>query len=138
MHIETCHIQNPGLFRTRNIIKACQTWTMIRHIQSQNSLIKNFQRYLGIYKDYYRHYLLENKKSDFEKRDTDSVHLWVKFSIPNVVLRVYTRKISNMFLWGASFSYVLTKYLLKCPSSQNSSPFQNFPDSGIFNHIQRY
>ena len=36
----------------------------------------------------------ENKKKcpDFAEKDSDSVHLWVKYSIQNVVLRVSRRK----------------------------------------------
>ena len=41
------------------------------------------------------------KKSDFWKKSPDCVHLWVKFFIQNVVLRVYGRK--KMFPWRASF-----------------------------------
>ena len=43
--------------------------------------------------------LFENRQKcpDFIKKGPDCVHLWVKFSIENVNLRVITSKISEMF-----------------------------------------
>ena len=43
--------------------------------------------------------LFENRKKcpDFGKKGPDCVHLWVKFSIQNVVLRVSRRKNLKMF-----------------------------------------
>ena len=49
----------------------------------------------------------------FEKKD----HFCVKFSIQNVVLRVYRRKNSKILPCGAFLSVFLTKCLLKCPNS---------------------
>ena len=57
---------------------------------------------------------------DFRKKGPDCVHLWVKFSIENIVSRVFRRKISKMFPCRASFSCVfdvLLKHLSICPSS---------------------
>ena len=52
-----------------------------------------------------------------EKKDPDCVHLWVKFSIKNAVLRVSRRKNSqNVSLWGL-FKMFLRKCLAKYPSS---------------------
>ena len=46
--------------------------------------------------------LFENQKKypDFGKKIPDCVHLWVKFSIQNVALRVSRRKKSIMLPWG--------------------------------------
>ena len=51
------------------------------------------------------------------KKGPDCVHLWVKFSIQDVVLVVCRRENSKMFPCGAFFLVLLTKYLSKCPSS---------------------
>ena len=50
--------------------------------------------------------------SDFGQKDLDCFHLWVKFSIQNVVLRVSTIKSYKMFLWWAnkSYSFILRHY----------------------------
>ena len=60
----------------------------------------------------------ENRKhwSDFGKKGPDCVHLWVKFSIQNVVLKVSRRKKSQIFPCGSFFLLFLTKCLSKCPS----------------------
>ena len=43
--------------------------------------------------------LFQNRKNclDFEKKEPDCAHLWVKLSIQNIVLRVSRRKNSKMF-----------------------------------------
>ena len=51
-----------------------------------------------------------------EKKSHDCVHLWVKFSIENIVLRVSRRKNSKIFPCGAFF-VLLMKCLSKCPNS---------------------
>ena len=48
LHIQSCHIQNLNL-EPKASSKTCQTCRMIRH--SQNSLLKHFQGYSGIFKD---------------------------------------------------------------------------------------
>ena len=61
--------------------------------------------------------------SDFGKKGPDCVHLWVKFSIQNVVLRVPRRKISKKcFLVGPLFLVFFMKCLSKCPSFTNLPP----------------
>ena len=54
----------------------------------------------------------ENRKKhpDFGKEGPDSVHLWVKYSIQNVVLRVSRRKNSKIFPAGPFFLVFLTKF----------------------------
>ena len=68
--------------------------------------------------------LFENQKRcfDFWKNGPECVHLWVKFSIQNVALRVSRRKNSKMFPCGVFFLVLLMKCLFKCPSSLNLSP----------------
>ena len=57
----------------------------------------------------------------FWKKSADCVHLWVKFPIQNVSLKVSRRKRYKMFLCWAIFSCdFLTKCLPKCPSSTKS------------------
>ena len=73
------------------------------------------------------------KCPDFGKNGPDCVHLWIKFTIYNVVLRVFRTKISKMFLCGASFLLFLTECLSKCPTSTNPPPSIY---ASIFNHIQ--
>ena len=47
----------------------------------------------------------ENRKKcpDFRKKSSPYDHLWVKFSIQNIILRVSRRKNSKMFPWGLFF-----------------------------------
>ena len=62
----------------------------------------------------------ENRKCPyFGKKGSDSVHLWVKFSIDNAVLRVSKRKTPKCFPVGFIFLVFLTKCLSKCTSSTN-------------------
>ena len=55
------------------------------------------------------------------RKNSNFVHLWVKFSIQNVVLRVSRRKSSKNFPCEAFFIVFLTKCLLKCTNSTNPS-----------------
>ena len=59
--------------------------------------------------------LFENQKTcpDFGKKGPGCVHLWVKFSIQNVVLRISRRKISKMFPCGASFSCIFDEMFIE-------------------------
>ena len=53
------------------------------------------------------------------------VHFWVKFSIQNVVLRVSSRKISEMFPCRASFSCAFDEmFISKYPSSTDLGIFR--------------
>ena len=67
--------------------------------------------------------LFENRKKcpGFGKKDPHCFHLWVKFSIQCVVLRVSWRKNSKMLHSGASFFVRLTKCLSKCHISTPQS-----------------
>ena len=60
----------------------------------------------------------ENRRNcpDLGKKSHDCVHLWVKFSIENIILRVSRRKNSKKFPCGAFF-VLLMKCLSKCPNS---------------------
>ena len=123
MDIKTSHIQNPGLFRTQDIFESLSDIYKAYHAFSESwhtrsSLFKHFQGYLCIFR-YVNAYsatitsaqlvrreeafpaLLENP--DAGKKDPDCVHLWVKFSIQNVVLRVSGRKNSKIFPGGTFF-----------------------------------
>ena len=68
-------------------------------------------------------FFFENRKKyfDFGKIGFDCVHLWVKFSIQNVVLRVSRRKSSKSFFVGPFLHMFLTKCLSKCPNSMKPS-----------------
>ena len=72
----------------------------------------------------------KNRKKcpDFGQKNPDCVHLWIKFSIQNVVSRVIKRKNSKMFPWEAIFLVFFTKCLLKCPSfiPPSSTALKNF------------
>ena len=48
-------------------------------------------------------------------KDLHCVHLWVKPSIQNVVLRASRRKNSKMFPCGASFSGVFDNIIIEAP-----------------------
>ena len=122
--------------------RVCETCKMMYYISSIFSFLSlnrffNFQGYLGIFRDIDAYsathtgtqlggegrpplsYLnMENKFSDFGKKGpTDYVHIWVKFSIQNVVLRIPWRKNSKMFSCGPLFLVFSLKCLSKCPSS---------------------
>ena len=81
---------------------------------SQNSLFKHFQGYLEImrYIDAYSATL----SGALLKKDRDWLHLWLKFSIQNVVLILSWKKIQNVSLRGF-FLVFLTKCLSNCSSS---------------------
>ena len=74
---------------------------------SQNSLFKHFQLYLGISRDtitgvqlkwggetFFALFRNLKKYPDFEKKDPDCVHIWVKFSIENIVFSEMFIKVS--------------------------------------------
>ena len=100
--------------------------------------MKYFQGYLGIFRDIDAYSstftdaqqggrgeastaVSENWKKcpGFRKKGPDCAHLWVKFSIQSVVLRVSRKKISKMLPCGVSFSCVFDECLSKCSSSTN-------------------
>ena len=67
----------------------------------------------------------ENKKkySYFRKTSPDCVHLWIKFSIQNVVLGVSKRKNSKkMFPSETFFSCVFDEMLIEVPQFQETYP----------------
>ena len=138
MHIQPYHIQNPGWLRTQDTFKILSNMYNdnidSEPCHSQNILFKHFQRYLGILRDLYTYSatltdvqlggkvdaspaFFKKRKNcpDFWKEDLDCVHLWVKFSIQNVVLRVSRRKNSKMFPWRASFSGVFEEIFIEEP-----------------------
>ena len=124
-----------GLFRTWGIFKSLpnmydnsETW------HSQNSLFKQFQWYLGIFRDIDAYSitlireqvgerdeasptLFENQKRcpDIAKKDPDCIHFGVKFRIQNVVLRIFKRKIPRYFPPGPLCLALLTKCLYNSP-----------------------
>ena len=49
------------------------------------------------------------------KKGPDCVRHWVKFSIQNIVLRVYRRESSKLFPRGAFFSCVFDEMLIEVP-----------------------
>ena len=55
------------------------------------------------------------KCPDFGKEGPDCTHLWVRFSIQNVVLRVSRRKHSKIFSCRASFSCVFDEMFIEVP-----------------------
>ena len=87
---------------------------------------------------------IENRKKcpDFGTEDLDCVHLFVKFSIQNVVLRVSRRKNSEMFLCGACFSSVFDEMFIEVPQfAVLLGPFLNIlshlkPCETLTRHIQ--
>ena len=126
------HSLHGAIFRTRAYLepkassKACQTCKMIMHnSEPRKSLFKHFQRYLATFRNIDAYsatftngklgrrgeaspFLFENRKKcpNFLKKGPDCVHLWVKFYIQNVVLKVPRRKISTILPCGVSFSSV--------------------------------
>ena len=100
-------------------VKVCWLYEMIMHIQSPgmfrtvySSIFKDIRHIMDI--DAYSATLTDRKWdlpcsfwnpekcSDFGKNGPDCVHLRIKFTIYNVVLRVFKTKTSKMFLCGAS------------------------------------
>ena len=86
--------------------------------------------------------LFEIKKKclDFGKKGPDCVHLWLKFSIQNIVSKVSRRKTSKMFPYGTSFSCVFDKIFIKVPQSHNFRYLgpEVCSKSCLFRHIQIY
>ena len=107
------HIQNPGIFKTvyPSIFKDIQGCLgILMHIQPHSQA-----RDQGRKERHPRPFLkIEKRVLIFVP---DSVHLWIKYFIQNVVLRGSTKKNSRMFPCGASFSRFLTKSQSNCPSS---------------------
>ena len=56
------------------------------------------------------------------KKCPDCVHLWVKFSIQNVVLKLSRRKNSNILPCGAFFLVFVTKSSSQCTNSTRPPP----------------
>ena len=124
-------IYNCATFRTLAYLEPEASSKYVQHVRwssyseswhSHNSLFKHFQGYLGIFSSINAYSatltgvqlaesgeasltLFENRKgcTDFGKKGPDCVHLWVKFPIQNLVLRVSRRKNSKMFPCGTSF-----------------------------------
>ena len=107
----------------------------------QKSIFKHFQKYLGIFRDFHAYSvtltgaylgegeeastaLFKNRKTcpDFWNEGHDCSHIWVKFFIQNVVLRLSKREKPKMFPCGASFLVFLMKFVSKCPRSTNLPP----------------
>ena len=107
--------------------KACQTSKMIKHIHSPGiirtvywSIFNYILGYSGILMHIYPNSQATNKRggghpctflkikksTDFGKKGPDCVHLWVKFYIQNVVLRVSKKRNSKKFPCGTFFSCV--------------------------------
>ena len=118
MHIQACHIENPGLFITWGIFKTRRTCKMIMgywcifshtyrcaHRREREGLPCLFRNW--------------KKCPDFGKKSPNFVHLLVKYSIENVVLRISRRNVSKMFPCRVSFSCVFDKKLSNYPSSLN-------------------
>ena len=83
-------------------------------------------------------FFFENRKKypDFGKTGFDCVHLWVKFCIHNVVLRVSRKKNSIGFTAGPFFLVFLMKCIWKCPSSTKSP--QSWKISGCAPTLRYY
>ena len=124
------HIRNFDLFRTQDIFKSMSNMSDDQAYpepwHSQNSLFKHFPWYLGISRDTITGVQLKwggetsfalfrnlKKYPDFEKKDPDCVHIWVKFSIENIVSRVSRRKNPIMFPCEALFSCVFSEMFIK-------------------------
>ena len=67
---------------------------------------------------------IEKSVMIFGKKDPSFVHLWVKFSIQNVVFKsIWEKKLQNVSLWGLFFLYflwniyrsALVAWKLSCP-----------------------
>ena len=118
------HIQNPGIFKTvyPSIFKDIQGCLgILMHIQPHSQARDQGREE--------RHPLPFSK---IEKRVLicvlDSVHLWIKYFIQNVVLRGSTKKNSRMFPCRDSFSRFLTKSQSNCPSS-------SCPENFVVGHL---
>ena len=119
------HIQNSVISNSRSIFKNLSNTkhdeTYWEPLYSQNSLFKHFQAHSAIFSDVQTYWgtlrytevysgiiepplpFFEKNYPDFRKKSLDCVHLWVKFSIQNVVLGISWRKNSNVSLWAFFF-----------------------------------
>ena len=105
--------------------KIFQISKMMRHIENATTITTV---YLGVFRYIQRHSAifshvlaywrtLTQKTHDAVSKLKRSVHLWVKFFIQNVILRVSTRKKLHYFFCGALFSCAFDKILSKRLSS---------------------
>ena len=90
------HIENLCIVRTVYS-------SIFRHIQQYS--VMGTLRYTEVYSGIIEPPLpfFEKNYPDFRKKSLDCVHLWVKFSIQNVVLGISWRKNSNVSLWAFFF-----------------------------------
>ena len=125
-----CDIQNLDTFRTWGIFKSLselciQVFLNIKdkdiHAYSHRHTAK------GEGGDLSCPFLKIGKSGVILGNKSDFFHLWVKFSIENVVLWVSRRKNSKMFPCGTFSVVFLMKSVSKCPYFHKSSPpLKNF------------
>ena len=105
MHIQPCHTQNSDTFRTQGVFKSQsnisddQTYSECWH--SQNSLLKHFQGYLGIFKDTDA-YLANLKGAQLEWSGGGCSCLFLK------ILKLFSafgKKTLIVFIFGLNFPF---------------------------------
>ena len=112
-----------AIFRTLTYLepeassKSCQTcniscifrvlaWSE-QFIHALSGIFSYIQGYWCVLSHIHKRGTVNRKKCrESEKKGPDCAHLWVKFSIDNVVLRVSRRKSAKIFPCGVLFSYV--------------------------------
>ena len=108
------HIQSPGIVRTVYSGIFSKIFRDTRDIEVYIATLTGMQLGIKVQCPFPK----IEKKPWFWKKYPDRVHLWVKFSIQNVILRVSRRK---KCFPGGTFFLFLTKYLSTCPSSTKPS-----------------
>ena len=107
---------------------------MFRHIQGYWCIFSHIQRHTTRARGETSPAPLENQQKcpDFIKKGPDCVHLWVNSSMQNVVLRVFKRKISELFPYGAFFLVERPQTIYYMIHIQNSVYYCKF------RHVQTY
>ena len=121
MHIQSCHIQNPSLFRIHGILKSLLN-SLFEHFRDYVAKIRGIDAYSATLTDAQLERRGETSPSLFEIKksvlilETEALILSLKSVIQNVVLRVSRTKISETFLCWPS-SCVFHKMFIKVPFS---------------------
>ena len=85
------HVQSPGIVKKSIPTFVNDIYADVYSVTHHRCATKGKRRGLSCY------FSNREKCPDFRKKDPDCVHVWVKFSIQNVVLTVSSAQFSKMF-----------------------------------------
>ena len=115
------HIQSPGIVRTvySSISKDIQAYSGTLMYIQPHSQVHNLGGERSLPSTFFK---IEKSDLILDKKGPSHVHLWVKFSIQSLVLRLFRRKNSKMFPCGAFFSCDFDEMFIEVPQFHETSP----------------